>query len=359
MRSAASSAFAPAVLMVAPFLSGRDGRWSYAEDLSARLRGAGFAVRTSSPFYFRPLRLADMVGSAMGWRGSFEAAIVDLYSGRALFWAEAVAKALRARKKPFVLALRGGALPDHAQREPERVRALLSAADAVAAPSPFLLEAFRPWRPDIRLIPNAIDLAEYPGRASGQLAPKLMWLRSFHSMYNPEMAIRVLARVLGHAPGADLTMTGMDRGDGSLQRCRNLASELGVADRVRFTGVVPKRGVGRLLSQGHIFLNTTNVDNTPVSVLEAMACGLCVVSTDAGGVPHLVRDGEDALLVQTGDAEAMAAKVIQLLRDPGLGHRLSAAAAARAAEFDWGRVVPHWAGLLKELTRREARRTAC
>jgi glycosyltransferase involved in cell wall biosynthesis len=354
-----SPAVEPAVLMVAPFLSGRDGRWSYAEDLSLRLRSAGFPVRTSSPFYFRPLRLADMVGSAMGWRGAFEAAIVDVYSGRALFWAEAVAKALRARKKPFALALRGGALPDHAQREPARVRALLEAADAVVAPSPFLQEAFEHWRPGIRLIPNAIDLAEYPRRAGGPCGPKLMWLRSFHSMYHPEMAIQVLARVLEHDPGAELTMTGMDRGDGSLQRCRHLAGELGVAGRVRFTGVVPKREVGQLLSQGHVFLNTTNVDNTPVSVLEAMACGLCVVSTDAGGVPHLVRDGEDALLVQTGDTAAMAAKVIQLLRDPDLGSRLSAAAAARAAEFGWDRVLPRWSGLLMELTRREARRTAC
>lgn len=344
--------------MVASFLARRDGRWCYAEDLSRRLAAAGLTVRTASSYSFRPLRLADMVGAALGCRGGFDVGLVDVYSGQAFLWAEAAGRTLRARGKPWVAALHGGALPEHARREPERVKAFLRLADAAVAPSAYLLEAFAPWRPDIRLIPNAIDLAACRPRRRVALRPRLIWLRSFHRMYNPQMAVRVLARILPYAPEAELTMAGIDRGDGSLQECRRLARDLGVEARVRFPGCVPKSEVGHLLDQADVFLNTTDVDNTPVSVLEAMACGLCVASTDAGGLPQLLRDGEDALLVRVGDAEAMAARVLRLLREPELAQRLSGTAAERAAGFGWERVLPEWVDLFSGLAARRMERTA-
>lgn len=359
MTRGATAAGSPAVLMVAPFLAGRDGRWSYAQDLSMRLAGDKFTVRTSSAVYFRPLRLADMVGSALGCRGSFDVALIDVYSGPALIWAEAVSKTLRLRRKPYVLALRGGALPRHVESERERMAALLRPAAAVVAPSRYLLDAFARLRPGIRLIPNAIDLADYPGRPERAFQPHLMWLRSFHRLYNPAMAVRVLARILEQYPDASLTMVGMDRGDGSFQECRALARKLGVLEQVSFTGVAPKREVGRVLSQGDIFLNTTNIDNAPVSMIEAMACGLCIVSTDAGGVPDLVRDGADALLVKPGDTDGMAARVLELLRDQELARRLSESAARKASEFGWDRILPQWIDLLIELTGRDLERAAC
>lgn len=349
----------PVVLMVAPFLAGRDGRWSYAQDLSLRLAGDRFTVRRSSTVFFRPLRMADMVGSALGCRGSFEVALIDVYSGPALIWAEAVSRTLRIRRKPYALALHGGALPRHAESEPQRMAALLRPAAAVVAPSRYLLDAFSPWRPDIRLIPNAIDLADYPGRRRRAPRPRLMWLRSFHRLYNPAMAIRVLAQVLERHGDASLTMAGMDRGDGSFQECRALARELGVLEKVIFTGAVPKREVGRVLSQGDIFLNTTNIDNAPVSMIEAMACGLCIVSTEAGGVPYLVRDGLEALLVKPGDTDGMTARVLELLDDQERARALSESAARKASEFGWETILPQWIDLLSELAGRDRQKLAC
>jgi glycosyltransferase involved in cell wall biosynthesis len=347
------------VLTVASFLAGHDGRWCYAEDLSVRLRQEGFTVRTASSFYFKPFRLADMVGAALGCRGGFEAALVDVYSGQAFTWAEAVARTLKVRRKPFILALHGGNLPTFASKHTARVQRVLLMADAVVAPSSYLLEAFSKWRSDIRLIPNAIDLALYPRAPRNQSGPMLMWLRSFHFMYDPAMAIRVLARVRSHFPGARLTMVGMDRGDGSQQYCQRLAQDLGLADKVHFRGVVPKQQVGAVLGEGTIFLNTTRVDNTPVSVLEAMACGLCVVSTNAGGVPYLVRDGVDALLVGTGDEDAMTQRVLELLGNEELARKLSEAAATRACEFGWDAILPRWTKLLLDLAEGRSRGVAC
>ncbi|MGC8827013.1 MAG: glycosyltransferase family 4 protein, partial [Anaerolineae bacterium] len=135
---------------------------------------------------------------------------------------------------------------------------------------------------------------------------------------------------------------GPDKGDGSLQAVRRTAEALGVLERIAFPGGVPKAEVPAWLDKGDIFINTTNVDNTPVSVMEAMACGLCIVSTDVGGIPYLLEHERDALLVPAGGADAMAEAVQRILTEPGLAERLSRNARAKAEGFDWSVILPAW-----------------
>jgi glycosyltransferase involved in cell wall biosynthesis len=112
---------------------------------------------------------------------------------------------------------------------------------------------------------------------------------------------------------------------------------------------VPKADISVWMQRGDIFLNTTNTDNTPISVLEAMACGLCVVSTNVGGIPYLVRHEYDALLVPPDDADAMTAAVQRLLNDPALAARLSAQAQQSARQFDWSIILPQWERLFAQV----------
>jgi glycosyltransferase involved in cell wall biosynthesis len=279
-------------------------------------------------------------------RHDYSLAQVDVFSGPAFVWAEASCWALRRAGKPYVLTLHGGNLPVFARRWPRRVRRLLGSADAVTAPSNYLRDAMHSYAPHVELLPNPLDVAAYPFRLRTTVRPRLVWLRAFHEIYNPSLAPRVLAALAADYPDAHLTMTGPDKGDGSLERARETAERLGVADRVTFSGPVPKRDVPARLDEGDIFLNTSNVDNTPVSVLEAMACGLCVVSTNVGGIPHLLDDGRDALLVPRDDAAAAAAAIRRLLVSPLFAERLSFNSRARALGFDWSVVLPQWGELL-------------
>jgi glycosyltransferase involved in cell wall biosynthesis len=114
-------------------------------------------------------------------------------------------------------------------------------------------------------------------------------------------------------------------------------------------GGVANADVPQWLNSGDIFLNTAKVDNTPVSVMEAMACGLCVVSTNAGGIPDLLEHERDALLVPAGDARLMAAAVGRLLSDERLAAVISAGARRKAEERDWKHVLPLWTGLFDSL----------
>jgi len=119
---------------------------------------------------------------------------------------------------------------------------------------------------------------------------------------------------------------------------------------VEFTGRVSPAEMGRLLNEADILLNSPDIDNMPLSLIEAQAAGLPVVSTSTGGIPYIVKDGETGLLVPPGDDEAMAAASLRLLEEPGLA--LGIARAARAAcleQFTWPAVQAAWVRVYREL----------
>lgn len=340
---------APRLFMATNLLTARVGNRAVMEDLSERLRTRGYRAIAVSRRPNWVERACEQLTSAILRRRQYDVAIVDLYSYDAFLWGETVTRVLSALRCPTVLVLRGGALPRFAQSRPSRVRACLSRAAAVVAPSAYLREQMRPYRSDIVVIPNPLNVAAYEYGHRAQAQPNLVWLRTFRSFYNPVLAPRVLARLKDSLPDLRLTMIGNDDGDGSLQATQKLALELGVGDRIRFAGPVPKSEVPRCLAQGDLFLNTTNTDNTPVSVMEAMASGMCVVSTDVGGMPYLVRDGHNALLVSPDDPEAMARAVRRVIDEPGLAAHLSQNARRTAEEWDWSAILPRWTALLEQI----------
>ncbi len=131
------------------------------------------------------------------------------------------------------------------------------------------------------------------------------------------MVPKLLELLQADFPSVHIRMVGPDKGDGSLQETIRLAKKLGVDDHLEIVGSVPKQEVPLQLDRGDIFINTTDVDNSPVSVVEAMACGLCVVSTNVGGIPFLLENEVDSLLTPAGDAAAMANAIRRLFNEPG------------------------------------------
>jgi glycosyltransferase involved in cell wall biosynthesis len=330
------------ILFVGNFFSTLPGAWSVSEELCRRAGEAGWTTVAASHHHGRLRRITDMVWTAIRRRSEYTVAQVDVFSGAAFVWAEAVTTVLRQLGKPMVLVLRGGNLPAFAQAHPSRVRRVLDRAEAVLVPSPYLEEAMRPFRRDLVVLPNPIDVDRYPWRVRDHATPRLIWLRAFHAIYNPSLAPRVVALLAQRFPDIALTMIGRDKQDGSLQETQRVAEELGVAGRMLYPGGVAKDDVGHWLDGADIFLNTTDIDNTPVSVLEALASGLCVVSTNVGGIPFLLRDGVDALLVPPASPEAMAAAVARILDDRVLAARLSRAGHATAGKYTWSTIFPAW-----------------
>jgi len=339
------------VLLAASFLTGERATRSYSADLAVKLRGAGWKVLMTSSVPGRALRALDIARTIWRRRHDFDVAHVEVYSGAAFLWAELACLALRWAAKPYILSLRGGNLPGFAQRYPRRVKRMLRSAQAVIVPSGYLHEQMRPYRQDLTLVPNSLDVQAYPFRPRAQAKASLIWMRAFHGIYNPTLAARTLALLEREFPDVRLQMIGPDMRDGSLGATARISAEMGVAHRVHIHGPVPKGEVGQWLNRADIFLNTPTVDNTPVTVLEALACGLCVVSTNVGGLRHLLRHEYDALLAPGGDAESIAAAVRRVLLEPPLAQQLSRNGRKTAEQFAWSRTLPMWDQVLRTAAR--------
>ena len=353
-----SSAARQELLLVGNFLSASGGSRGVSEELAGRLREEGWIVRTASSRRPKLMRMGEMLLAVLAGKAREEVVHVDIFSGSAFVWGAAAALLAKLRHRRVILTLRGGSLPEFAARWPGAVKRVLGCAEVVAVPSKFLKRQMEPYRSDLCVLPNPLDVRGYPYRMRENPKPRLVWMRAFDETYNPSLAPRVLAELKSDYPDVSLTMIGPDKGDGSLGRTRECARRFGVEDRIRFAGGVPKSSVGEHLAQGDVFLNTTNVDNTPVSVLEALACGLGIVSTNVGGMPDLIADGEDGLLVPPDDAAAMAAAVRRLLEEPGLAARLSRNGHRKAEGMDWSTILPRWKALLSEAAG-DGRERAC
>jgi len=340
------------ILLVGNFLSEQVSARSVCEDLAQRLLEAGWTVFTTSNKANRLARLFDMLITVWINRDQYSLASIDVFSGPAFLWAELVGLACRSLRKPYVLTLRGGNLPRYAQRWPRRVTRLLRSAAVVTAPSLYLLEQLKVYRSDIVLVKNPIDLQKYIFKLRSVPQPKLVWLRAFHEIYNAPMAIETAARLIPEYPELHLLMGGGDKGDGSYEKTLELARRLGISSSIEFCGKIQKTDVPDWLQRGDIFINTTNFDNAPVSVIEAMACGLCVVSSNVGGISYLLSDGEDALLVPPDDSHVMAASVMELLKKPDLAEKISKNARRKAEKCDWLIIFPQWEKLFNSIVNR-------
>lgn len=312
--------------------------------LSGLFGAAGYQTIAVSKSLNRYARLADISTTLFWQRGDIDIALIEVYSGKAFIVADVASAISRRMGHKIILTLHGGNLPAFIRRFPNWTRRVLSRAHALVAPSEYLARAVVTSGRTASIIPNVIDLGDYSYRCRARIKPRLFWMRSFHQLYNPALALRVAAGLRAEYPDVALVMAGQDKG--SEIKMRSLARDLGISDVVRFPGFLDKSGKAREGGDADIYLNTSRIDNMPVAILEAGAMGLPVVATRVGGLPDLLQDGDNGLLVPDDDSTAMIAAVRRLLNDPKLAERLSINGRALAERAAWPRIRPLWEELL-------------
>lgn len=240
-------------------------------------------------------------------------------------------------RKRLVLHYHGGAAGAFLDRWRMLAAPVLRAADRIVVPSAFLVEVFARHGFEAVEVPNTLELERYCHEPRRTPRPHLLVARHLEPVYNVACALRVFARVAERQPAALLTVAGDGSERGALEQ---LARELGVSHSVRFAGNLDQAAMLELYRAADVLLNTSRVDNQPVSILEAFASGMPVVSTSVGGIPHMVSPGEDALLAADDDDAALAAHVLALVDQPGLAERLAEAAWRRVQRHSWSSVYP-------------------
>ena len=240
--------------------------------------------------------------------------------------------------KPVVLNYHSGEAPDHLRRSAVARFVLRRLVDANVVPSAFLREVFRSFEIEAEVVPNLVDLRQFTYRVRDPLRPRLLCTRNLEPIYNLSCVLRAFAKIQAHCPTATLTLVGSGSQDTTL---RKEATALRL-DNVTFAGRIAPCDIHAYYANADIYVQAPTIDNMPLSLLEAFASGLPVVSTDVGGVPSMLRHGVDGLLVADNDADALADQVLALLNDPALARRLAESAYRTLAAYEWPVVRDGW-----------------
>lgn len=252
------------------------------------------------------------------------------------------------RNTPVVVNYRGGEAASFLANSPHSIGLSMRQASALIVPSGFLKTVFASYNMTAEIVHNIVDIERFnnpaPYRASRR---HLLVARNLEPIYDNETAIRAFLTVHRKHPDATLTIAGSGPLAGSL--CA-LAESLGLADAVIFTGRLDRDAMAQAYRNADIAINPSLVDNMPNSVLEALASGVPVVSTDVGGVPYIVNDGQTALLVSPNSPDAMAEAILKLMDDSALSEQLIKNGLAEVQKYTWQRVWPILFGIYQQVS---------
>jgi glycosyltransferase involved in cell wall biosynthesis len=195
-------------------------------------------------------------------------------------------------------------------------------------------------------IPNFVDVSRIRFRERSPFRPAFLSNRNFEALYNVSCTLRAFAAIQAQMPGATLILVG----DGAMRdELKAFAASLCLRN-VAFAGKVPPEQMPEFYDKADIYLNSPNIDNMPTSVIEAFAAGLAVVTTDAGGIPFIVRHGDNGRMVSRGDAAAMAVEACALLADSDKALAMTRRARAECeTRYVWPAVRAQWEELYREV----------
>lgn len=333
------------ILYVGNKLSRHGNTITAMEILGPLLQREGYEVAYASSKKNKALRLLDMWAKTIYYSAKLDYMLIDTYSTSNFWYVFSVSQLGRILGVKYIPVLHGGNLPKRLQSNPILCRMIFDHALTNVAPSGYLLDVFQKTGfSNTVFIPNTIEIKNYTFKSRIQLNPKLLWVRSFSPIYNPAMALNVLALLKKDFADASLCMVGPDK-NGYLETIKAYANRQNLD--VTFTGKLSKKEWATLSESYDIFINTTHFDNTPVSVIEAMALGLPIVSTNVGGIPFLLEDHKTALLVADGDVEAMVNAIKKMLKEETLTRMLTENAFQLTQTFDFENVKHQWLEILK------------
>jgi glycosyltransferase involved in cell wall biosynthesis len=252
--------------------------------------------------------------------------------------------------KKVLLNYHSGEAADHLSRSRVARRAI-GLAHAVVVPSRYLVEVFARFGIGALSIGNFIDVERIPYRRRTALLPRFLTNRNLEPMYNVACVLRAFARIQAEMPEATLMVAGFGSQRAALEA---LAAELELR-HVSFVGRVPAGEMGALYDRADLFLNASNIDNMPLSLLDAFAAGLPVVTSDAGGIPYMVESERTGIVVPMEDDAALANAALRLLRDAALAARIADAARAEClAHYVWPVVREQWVSQYRTMAGRDA-----
>ncbi len=249
--------------------------------------------------------------------------------------------------KKVVLNYHSGELAGHLETWKRSALPTMRKFDCIAVPSQFLVDIFAKHNLQSEAIFNLADGENFKFRERETFRPIFLSNRNFEAHYNVGDCLRAFQIIQKQFAEAALFVAGFGSEEAKLKQ---LAEDLKL-ENVEFVGKISNKEMARLYDKTDIYLNSSVVDNMPLSFIEAFAAGTPIVSYATGGIPYLVASGETGLLVEPRDFEDLAQKAIFLLENQELAKKIVAKAHAEVVKYSWENVRRRWLELYTGLAR--------
>lgn len=251
-------------------------------------------------------------------------------------------------KIKYIVLVHGGDYPNRIKKSPFFIKMIFKYSYLNVSPSKYLQNEFGKLGYEFKFIPNAIDLELFKYKERFEYKPNLLWVRAFDKIYNPTMAVLVVSHLKNIYPNVKLWMVG-NKCDQSYYETVDLIKKLNLQENIELTGVLSHKAWSELSQNADIFINTTNIDNMPVSVIQAMSLGLPVFSTNVGGIKWLIEDKINGIKCSVGNAEEMANQILYYLNNQKELSNISKNAMNIPLAFQWDKILPLWKEILGKI----------
>lgn len=291
-------------------------------------------------------RMLDMIFFFLRYQKKAQLVLIDTYSTTNFWYAIVIGYMSLFWGIPYTPIIRGGNLEYRLKKFPLTSKLFFSNAFRIVSPSTFLVKTFQKHGYDVTYIPNFIEVNKYIFKKRDTIQPKLFWIRAFQDIYNPLLALEVFKKIMILYPNAKMKMVGPDKG--LLTEVKKEILKNKFEDQISLSGKLSKIEWTTLAGDFDIFINTTNFDNRPVTVIEAMAIGIPVISTNAGGLPDLIESGVDGILVPVGDIESFVEAIDYIVSNPTYAINLTLNARNKVENYDWIIIKQQWQNLIQD-----------
>lgn len=322
----------PHVLMVGPALDVRGGISSLVSELLGNgLRDyADVEYVASMVDGSKPRKAAQAALAMASFRrklGRCDLVHIHISKGASFYRKRLFARAAQSHGVPFILHEHDGEFKVGFEGGGESYRAQVRELFSASAKVVVLSEEWRDYFVEnvceaekVVVLHNAVRLPERP--CMPWLHQDVLFLGRLDVLKSPDVLLRAAKVLRERFPEVRYVFGG----DGDVAKYRSLAVKLGVADVCNFVGWVTGEDKDRLVRQSGIFCLPSRHEGMPMSMLEMMAYGLPCVMTPVGGIPQVVRDGENGYMSPVGDVDALVMRLAELLASPELRGRIGSAA---------------------------------
>lgn len=266
--------------------------------------------------------------------------IIDAYSTFAFYFAFYFAVLSFLFRRKYILFLHGGNLPHRYISDPALIEFIFKKSSKIIAPSNYLASFFRSKGFEVEVIPNFVYLKDYPFLERKIIKPNIFSMRGLSKPYNPLMTLKAIHLLKDKYPNISLLILG-NSSDEFYDQLILYIKENELESNIKIRPKLPKSDWIEESKKFDIMVSNPTIDNTPTSLIEGMALGMCVISTNVGGIPFFVSSREIEF-VKNEDFKDLSRSIDSLITNSDKANSLSINGRLKAEEFDWVNVREKW-----------------